>query len=533
MLDRPTIGLLLISGYNSGRHPFEIAVPNSICFTGREGFETVGRVPGARNRFLMSLPAGSREGCSGPALLLALGLAFLATSCARFHPQPLAPEQTAVEFQSRSLADPGLRIFVEGHSPAGVPSWPLPTWELSGLTLAAFYFHPDLDVARAKWAVATAGKVTASERPNPTLSVSSGYNATTRVPSPWIVGPALDIPFETAGKRGYRMAQASQLSAGAKLRIAEVAWAVRSRLRRHWVDLYVASETQRMLGIEQATQQKLVRLLEAQLEAGAISPFEVTQARVALRRAELALKDADRQRGEAESQLAAAIGIPVSALEAVRLSFAEAARLPSELPSVDARRQAMLNRADILAAVADYAASESALQLEIAKQYPDVHLSPGYEYDQGDNKWSLGLSVTLPVLNQNQGPIAEAEARRKEAAVQFNALQARVLGELERASAAYRGALAKTATAEALLDSLAKQQQAAQERLQAGEISRLELTAVELEFTQAALAQVTALGQAQQAFGDLENALQIPAADLNLRWEESPRAAASAQPDPK
>ena len=58
--------------------------------------------------------------------------------------------------------------------------------------------------------------------------------------------------------------------------------------------------------------------------------------------------------------------------------------------------------------LAEYQASQSALQLEIARQYPDVQLGPGYEFDQGDNKWMLGLGVTLPVFNQNQGAIAAA-----------------------------------------------------------------------------------------------------------------------------
>ena len=80
-----------------------------------------------------------------------------------------------------------------------------------------------------------------------------------------------------------------------------------------------------------------------------------------------------------------------------------------------------------MGALADFAASQATLRLEIAKQYPDVRLSPGYQYDQGDNKWSLGLSVDLPVLNRNQGPIAEAKARRSEAAARFNAVQAKAL----------------------------------------------------------------------------------------------------------
>src|SRR5262249_49546901 len=99
-------------------------------------------------------------------------------------------------------------------------------------------------------------------------------------------------------------------------------------------------------------------------------------------------------------------------------------------------------------ALADYGASQSALQLEIARQYPDVRIGPGYEYDQGLNKWStIGVSLELPVLNRNAGPIGEADARRTEAAARFAELQATVIDEIDRALAnrdASREALARS-----------------------------------------------------------------------------------------
>lgn len=460
-------------------------------------------------------------------------LAGLLAGCARFHTQPISPAQTAADFEARSLAEAGLRAFIETNLHGPLPAWPLASWDFTHLTLAAFYFHPDLDVARARWALVQAGKTTAAERPNPTASVTPGYNATTRIPSPWLVTPTLDIPIETAGKRGYRMKQAAELSEAARLNIASVAWQVRSHLRRTWVDLYLARETELLLRQQQTTQEQVVRLLEAQLAAGAVSPFEVTQARVALDHTRLALHDAERQRSEAHAQLAAAVGLPAPALDPALLSFASLAQPPAELPPTEVRRQALLNRADILGALAEYAAAESALRLEIARQYPDIHLSPGYEFDQGDHKWTLGLSVTLPVLNQNQGPIAEAEARRTELAAQFNALQARVLAELDRATAAYGASRAKAGTADALLANLTKQEQAARARLEAGEISRLELSTVQLELSQAALARQTARAQAQQAFGDLEGALQSPAGMTHALWTFSPRSAATTPKDSK
>jgi outer membrane protein TolC len=208
--------------------------------------------------------------------------------------------------------------------------------------------------------------------------------------------------------------------------------------------------------------------------------------------------------------LAAAIGVPARALEGAALSFASLEQLPAELATADARRQALLGRADILGALAEYAAVESALQLEIAKQYPDIHLNPGYEFDQGDSKWSPGLTVTLPVLNQNQGPIAEAQARRTEAAAAFNALQARVLAEIDRAVAAYRAALQKRADADALLARQQEQEHRAQAMREAGEISRSDLAALRLQLSASALAHLEALARSQRALGQVEDALQSP-----------------------
>jgi len=88
-----------------------------------------------------------------------------------------------------------------------------------------------------------------------------------------------------------------------------------------------------------------------------------------------------------------------------------------------------LGRPDVLAALSEYAAPSPALQLEIARQYPGRASQPGLSVDQGDNKWSLGLSFDLPVLNQNQG--LDCRGRRRAAPKPpraSNALQARVLG---------------------------------------------------------------------------------------------------------
>jgi outer membrane protein TolC len=459
------------------------------------------------------------------ATIVGLIAAVWFSGCVHYRPKPLSAEEAAADFSQRTLADAGLKAFLETNLHRQLGDWPLPSWDFTNLVLAAFYYHSDLDVARAQWAVAEAAKITAGERPNPTLNLTPGYDTTILTPSPWLPLTTLDIPIETAGKRGYRVGQATHLSEAARLTIAAVAWQVRSRVRSSLVGLYAAQETEALLKEQQALQTENLRLLERQYQAGAISAFELTQARIGVNTTQLALRDAERQSAEARVQLADAVGIRLSALDEVRLSFDGLGQLPVEASLAEARRQALLNRSDILGALAEYAASQSALHLEIAKQYPDIHLGPGYQYDQGNNKWSLGLTVTLPVLNQNQGAIAEAQAKRAESAARFNALQARVLAAIDLAGAGYRVARQKLADADGLLANLQKQENTARAIFEVGEISKSELAGLQLQLSTSALARLGALVQSQQALGALEDALQSP---LNLpatAWQASPRMA--------
>jgi outer membrane protein, heavy metal efflux system len=454
-------------------------------------------------------------------IVVLLGSVLTWTGCARFEPKPLSAQKSSEVWQERRLTDAGLKVYLETNGAA--KTWPMQSWDFNALTLAAFYYHPDLDVARAKWAGTLAGKKTAAERPNPTLSVSPAYDTTTLTPSPWIVTASLDIPIETAGKRGYRIAQATLLSESARLNIASAAWQVRSRVRKTLLALYAATETEKLQKEQQAIQAENVKLLESQYAAGGISAFELTTARIAADSTRLALRDAEQLRAEAHAQLADALGVPVAALEGIPLSFAGITDLPKDVPTEAARRQALLNRPDILGALAEYNASQSALQLEIAKQYPDVHLSPGYEFDQGDDKWGVGLTVELPVINQNKGPIAEAEAKRAESAANFMALQAKVVGEIERAVAVYKVTLEKIKDAGAITENLKKQEKTTQAMLEAGEISRTELAALRLQLSASELAHLDALTKSQQAYQELEDALQSPLGLSPTLWQVTPR----------
>jgi len=446
-----------------------------------------------------------------------VGVAFLlicmtAAGCARFHSQPLSAAANADALECRSLTNAELKLLLEKNLHRNFDDWPMVEWDFNMLTLAAFYFHPSLEVARAQWAVAQGGEKTAGQRPNPTLTVTPTYNFTTFVPSPWDPVGFIDVPIETAGKRKYRRAQAANLSAAARLNIATTAWQVRSAVRLSRLDFATAREREAALEKQVGVQEEILRRQEQQAKLGEIADSESLVVRIALEKARLDLADARRQGVEARGRLAEAIGIPLSALNEVRFAGRlpeDAARI-AELTSSEVRRVALLTRPDILASLVEYAASQSALQLEIAKQYPDVHLQPGYEFDQGDSKWSLGFTVDLPVLNQNQGPIAEAKARRQEAAARFNALQAKVLAEIDSAIAVFHISVTNFNALRALAEAQAKRRDSVAAQLKVGAVDQLELLNAQFEYAAAELVRLEGDIKLQQAAAAVEDAVQRP-----------------------
>lgn len=441
-------------------------------------------------------------------------IALLFVGCARFHSQPLSASTNADALERRSLTNAEIKLFLEKNLHRDFGNWPEVEWDFEMLTLAAFYYHPSLEVARAQWAVAQGGEVTAGQRPNPTLTVTPTYNFTTLVPSPWDPVGSIDVPIETAGKRRHRKAQAASLSEAARLNIANVAWQVRSTLRTSLLDFAAASLREKAIEKQVSFQDEILRREEQQAALGEIAPSESLTVRIALERARLDLADARRQRTEARGRVAQALGVPLRALGEVKLADDVPRHLHKidELTSTEVRRAALQSRPDILGALAEYAASQAALQLEIAKQYPDVHLQPGYEFDQGDSKWSLGLTVELPVLNQNQGPIVEAKAKRQESAARFNELQAKVLAEIDSAIELFRISETNSLTLRTLAEAQAKRRDSVAAQLKAGAADQVDLLNAEFESAAAEIVQLEGEIKLQEAAAALEDAVQRPLA---------------------
>ncbi|WP_042270461.1 TolC family protein [Paraburkholderia heleia] len=446
----------------------------------------------------------------------ALSIAFIVLTgvagCTTYHPQPIAPDQIARQFEQRSLASDELHAWIAREAGHDVRPWPPAAWNREWLTLAAFYYSPALDMARAQWDTAKAGIDVANAIPNPVLQMPFQFNTPNPGPgAPFTWGPSLDIPIETAHKRGYRVDQASHLSEAARLNIITAAWTVSAQVRDAMLALFAARTRIALLGTKAQAQREITAMSRHRLAVGQYSQPDVDAAVLADTQAQSDLTAARMAEEDARAQLAAAIGVPVTALDGVTLdlsAFGTAAPAP---PPANAQRAAIFHRADLRASLADYAAAESALQLEVAKQYPDIHLGPGYTYDTGTNKIAFGLAgITLPIFDQNQGGIKQAEAKRKEAAVRTGALQDRIIGNLAHALARYQASGEARQISDAHLASARRQLDSQAAAFASGNADRLTYTQAQAGYQTSEIAHLDAEIALQQAAGALEDAMQLP-----------------------
>ena len=407
--------------------------------------------------------------------------------CVRFTAKPLDAGRSAARLGERRLA--------------------AKAWTLKALIVEAVQHHPEVALARAQYRTAKAAIRTAGESPNPTVLLAPQIVT----PINWMAGTYgvdFDWTVETAGKRTRRIDVSHAQVRAAACRVVDAAWKVRSAVRKALLDLFASQRRAALLTDAIAKQEELLRTMDTRVKAGALSRLEMSQPRLLAVQLRLQAADAAKGMALARVSLAEALGMSVSGLKGAGFSFA--AFDGTKGGQIAHRRAALTHRADILSALADYAAAEATLRLEIAKQYPDVHLNPSYTFDGGLNKWGLGVGLTLPILNQNKGAIGEAEGKRREAAAKFDVVQAKVLADCDRAAASVNAARAKLATTENLLAEQARQLDAEQRLVAAGEGDKLAVFSSQVERATTAVTRLDALVELQAALGALEDATQSP-----------------------
>jgi len=437
-------------------------------------------------------------------------------ACTALPPRaPADPAHSAQAFAARRL-DGSL-----GGLPPAASGWDREAWFRAALAL-----NPQLAEARAAAMAVAAGERTAAERPNPNQNLFGEYVVAAASSAAWLYGLSLEFLVPRAGERGRAMASAALQTQAAEADVEEAIWRVRSEVRQALLDVNYAHDEAALLATLVTDREALLASNRALAQAGEIAQSETLAQDLELARARQRLVRAQALATDAEARLAAAVGVPVAALDGIPLRWEHWADIGAltATGSDEWRSAALIGRPKLVHALREYDMTDIALQSEVAKRWPQFHVTPGYAWDKSglrqdtlddtlhdtlhDNE--LGVSFELPIFNRHEGPIGEALARRKLAGEHLQAVQAELFEEIERADRAWPQAQQAWRDADGA-DALARQQHAAQERaFSAGATDRATLLAARLETTEAELMTLEAAYNAQVAFAALESAYRRP-----------------------
>jgi len=407
---------------------------------------------------------------SAPALL---GAALL-VACSAVPPRPLNADDRASALLARRFDDAGLRAFAADALGIALPAGGA-SWDPGALTAAALYFNPRIARGAAETRGAEAAIETARALPNPTLSISPEYSVNpARGESPWSPALQLEWPIATAGKRSHALERATAAALAQHFAFAAEIAAAERDVWLARIELAMAADAARALQEEAGVAGELAEAWRKRVALGAASFAEAAPAEAAALAASAELAAAHEREAIALAALAEAVGVPIASFAQIEL--AEIGDPGAEAPPTGPGT-ALARRADVLAALARYASAEAALQGELAKQFPDLRVGSGYQWDQGQSKFMLGVSFDLPILDRNAGPIAEALAARERAAAEFDATQTAALAEIERASASVAAAREQREALRASVAALDAQAARSEQGLAAGALNRLDALA--------------------------------------------------------
>lgn len=149
--------------------------------------------------------------------------------------------------------------------------------------------------------------------------------------------------------------------------------------------------------------------LQKRVDAGKISPAEVSRAKIILN----ALKiDLNRLKSEYEtykSELLSLIYQPDLTINELKGEL----EYPVDIPSYDSLLNQLTNNPKLKRYETEYDKQTAIVNLEESKAAPDLTISAGFKRlnDAKANTFLIGASIPLPIFDRNQGAIQEAKIR--------------------------------------------------------------------------------------------------------------------------
>jgi cobalt-zinc-cadmium efflux system outer membrane protein len=281
----------------------------------------------------------------------------------------------------------------------------------------ALRFNPGLRARRHQLGIAEGQITAATALSNPTVELEW-----LRLESPADHGFSAKLawappqPGIYAAKRGAAQAQAKAV----KSEIAESEWELLTAVRAAHADLVAITEQRQLVDASLIKRRRIHELVQQRVRGGASTSIDLSLAQLSVADGERQREDLSSQALQGARELAELLGCsrPVWARGVVP---EEKAPLPAYGALVDA---ALTSRPALTAEQLRFLQREEEIRLESARRWPwfELTTAPRYRHDSGSrhpDDFQVGVRFTVPIFDQNAGPIRMAEAARDAQREQF------------------------------------------------------------------------------------------------------------------
>lgn len=319
---------------------------------------------------------------------------------------------------------------------------------------------PNLQSAQAAVDQALADKITAGERPNATLSWSTGkinpagHNGSGDFwNKSYDTVVSLSQPFERGGKRRYRLDQAEANADAAHADYADSVRGERLAVTQAYWELKRAEEKYKNAQTLATIEHRSIEASEQRLRVGDMPRLDVERMRIDAAAADNAVDSTLGALRDAQVALAALIDVTAQSGElSARDDWPRAAGALDPRLDLDGASEpaetVLARRPDMLAALKRVNGADAALRLAHAQTARDITISGQYEHNPvppaaptvGHTLLGVGLSVPIFTGSQYKGEIARASADIDAAKANLARVRVAALADVHRARAELRAA---------------------------------------------------------------------------------------------
>lgn len=319
----------------------------------------------------------------------------------------------------------GLALALPESPPA--PAAAGSSLSLNDAIARAFSANPELRIAQSELEASQAVRTQVDTLPNPELSLAledlrAGKRTTTL---------QLSERLELGGKRQARTQVAMRLVDIAHADQLAKRQALQAQVSEAFYQALAAQESTQLSQSALALAQRVHDVAARRLAAGKVAPIEVSKAQVAQVTAQLQLSQQQSELRTARNRLASLLG--QTQVDFVRLE-GKLDLLPPPL-RWEQLAPRLQQAPEWQRAEHERQRRQADIALQRSLQVPDITFSAGMKRDEmlGENMVVAGISVPIPLFQQNQGGVLEALRRADKAEAEQQSLYLRNRSQLAQA----------------------------------------------------------------------------------------------------